>query len=207
MMKFRLSPAFLMAVLAIAAMIPLTFGVTPQAIGGAVFLVGFATTLVKRGASRYTGWNAQMGKIGEADIEAQYKETQANLKDIGDQLKAHAETAQKHVDRHEGLSKETSAKVDELLMKQGELQARVLEAEQKLVNANRDTVCCQRTNGRRQLVVPRFSSRFCAARCNYHHLRRWPRCYRAPGHCCPAGCAPSNYPRPGRTWSDRSWFA
>lgn len=139
MMKFRLSPAFLMAVLAIGAMIPLTFGVTPQAVIGSIFLVGLATTLVKRGTSRYTSWNSQMGKIGEEDIEAQYKQTQANLKEIGDQLKAHAETAQRNVDRHEGLSKESSAKVDELLMKQGELQARVLEAEQKLVNANRDT--------------------------------------------------------------------
>lgn len=139
MMKFRLSPAFLMAVLSIAAMIPLTFGASLEAFLGSVLLVGLSTALVKRGTSHYRGWNAQMGKIGEDDIETQYKQTQANLKDIGDQLKAHAEQAQKNVDRHEGLSRETSAKVDELLMKQGELQARVLEAEQKLVNASRDT--------------------------------------------------------------------
>lgn len=139
MRKLRLSPAFLMAVLSIAALIPMTFGATPEAIFGSVFVVGLATALVKPGQSSYRGWNAQMGKIGEEDIEQQYKQTQANLKDIGDQLKAHAEQAQKNVERHEGLSKETSAKVDELLMKQGELQARVLEAEQKLVAANSAT--------------------------------------------------------------------
>ena len=138
-MKFRLSPAFLMAVLAIAAFIPLTFGVTAGNMAGSLLVLGGSALFVIRGKSSYTGWNAQMGKIGEEDIEAQYKQTQANLKDIGDQLKAHAEQAQKNVERHEGLNKETSAKVDELLMKQGELQARVLEAEQKLVNANRDT--------------------------------------------------------------------
>lgn len=138
-MKFRLSPAFLMAVLAIAAFIPLTFGVNAETVIGSLLVLGGSSLFVTRGRSSYTGWNAQMGKIGEEDIEAQYKQTQANLKEIGDQLKAHAEQAQKTVERHESLSKETSAKVDELLMKQGELQARVLEAEQKLVNANRDT--------------------------------------------------------------------
>lgn len=139
MRKLRLSPAFLMAVLSIAALIPLTFGATPEAIFGSVLAVGLATALVKPGKSSYRGWNAQMGKIGEEGIEEQYRQTQANLKDIGDQLKAHAEQAQQNVARHEGLSKETSAKVDELLMKQGELQARVLEAEQKLVAANSAT--------------------------------------------------------------------
>ncbi|MCF5806177.1 MULTISPECIES: phage major capsid protein [Pseudomonas syringae group] len=153
MMKFRLSPAFLMAVLSIAALIPLTFGATPEAVMGSLLLVGISTALVKRGTSQYRGWNAQMGKIGEDDIETQYKQTQANLKDIGDQLKAHAEQAQKNVDRHEGLSKETSAKVDELLMKQGELQARVLEAEQKLVNANRDTQRNETPKSAGELVV------------------------------------------------------
>lgn len=153
MRKLRLSPAFLMAVLSIAALIPMTFGATPEAIFGSVFVVGLATALVKPGQSSYRGWNAQMGKIGEEDIEQQYKQTQANLKDIGDQLKAHAEQAQKHIERHEGLSKETSAKVDELLMKQGELQARVLEAEQKLVNANRDTQRLEAPKSAGELVV------------------------------------------------------
>lgn len=135
-MKFRLSPLFLMAVLAVAALIPLTFGITAESILGTVLFVGAATALVQPGSTRYSGWNAQMGKIGEEGIEEQYKQVQANLKEVGDQLKAHAEQAQKDVARHQEMSAETRAKVDEMLTKQGELQARLQEAEQKLVNAS-----------------------------------------------------------------------
>lgn len=135
-MKFRLSPAFVMAVLAIAALIPFTFGMTPGSIVGSLFIVIGASTLVQRGNARYRAWNPQMGKVGAEDIEGQYKEVQSNLKEIGDQLKTHAEQAQKDVQKHQELSQETRAKVDELLTKQGELQARLQETEQKLVNAN-----------------------------------------------------------------------
>ena len=152
-MKFRMSPVFLMAVLAVGSLITLTFGVNAESILGAFFVVGFAAAMVIPGASRYSGWNAQMGKIGEEGVEEQYKQTQANLKEIGDQLKAHAEQAQKSVERHEGLSKETSAKVDELLLKQGELQARMLEAEQKLVNAKSGGERLDRQQSAGELVV------------------------------------------------------
>lgn len=136
MKSFKLSPAFVMAVLAACALVVLTFGVTPEAVLGAAGVVAFAALLVEPGKSSYRGWNPQMGKIGEEDIEKQYTEVQANLKDIGDKLKAHAEQAQKDVQRHEGMTKETSAKVDELLCKQGELQARLQEAEQKLAKGS-----------------------------------------------------------------------
>jgi HK97 family phage major capsid protein len=74
-----------------------------------------------------------------SDFEKQYNELNASLKGIGDQIKSQAETSNKEIARHGEMNAETRAKVDELLMKQGELQSRVLEAEQKLVNANRDT--------------------------------------------------------------------
>ena len=63
-----------------------------------------------------------------ADVAAEYKQVQADLKGVGDQLKAHAEKAAKDSQ----LSIETRAKVDELLMKQGELQANMQHAEQVL---------------------------------------------------------------------------
>ena len=63
-------------------------------------------------------------------VEAQYKEVQANLKDVGDQLKSFAEQSQKEIKNHAALSAETKANVDELLVKQGELQARLQNAEQ-----------------------------------------------------------------------------
>jgi len=62
--------------------------------------------------------------------EEELKALKASMKDVSDQLKAHAESAKKEIQLHQDLSKETKVKVDELLMKQGELQARLQMAEQ-----------------------------------------------------------------------------
>ncbi|RAU43438.1 MULTISPECIES: phage major capsid protein [unclassified Pseudomonas] len=87
------------------------------------------------------------------DFEAQVKELNASLKGIGDQIKAQAEASQKEITRHGEMQAETRAKVDELLTKQGELQARVLEAEQKLVNASSSTPRSEPIQSAGQLVV------------------------------------------------------
>lgn len=71
------------------------------------------------------------------NFEVQVKELNASLTKIGDQIKSQAESSQKEVARHGEMNAETRAKVDEMLNKQGELQARLLEAEQKLVNASK----------------------------------------------------------------------
>lgn len=68
-----------------------------------------------------------------AKIEASHKQTQADLKQVGDQLKAYAEETQKQIKAAGETQGETRAKVDELLVKHGELSARLNEAEQKLV--------------------------------------------------------------------------
>lgn len=70
------------------------------------------------------------------NFEAQVQELNANLKKIGDQIKASAEQTEKEIKRTGEMHAETRAKVDELLMKQGELQARLHDTEQKLINAN-----------------------------------------------------------------------
>lgn len=57
---------------------------------------------------------------------------ETELKRIGDEVKSMAESAQKEIKAHAQLSQETRAKVDELLTKQGELQANLQAAEQKL---------------------------------------------------------------------------
>ena len=62
----------------------------------------------------------------EKDIET----INASLKEVSDQIKAQAEQAQKDIKAHAKMSEETKAKVDELLTKQGELQARLATAEQ-----------------------------------------------------------------------------
>lgn len=59
-------------------------------------------------------------------MEKEFETINASLKEVGDQLKAHAETAAKN----EKLSAEARAKVDELLNKQGELQANLQQVEQ-----------------------------------------------------------------------------
>lgn len=67
-------------------------------------------------------------------VEEQYKKVEANLKDISDKLKAHAEQAQADVKAHKGMTEETRAKVDELLTTQGALKARLDTAEQMLAS-------------------------------------------------------------------------
>ncbi len=134
-MKFRLSPTFMMTVLAVIALVPLVMGISKESLVAAALLAFGSAFLVQPGTARYTGMRSQLGKVGEADIEQQYTEVKANLKEIGDQLRVHAEQAAKDVARHKEMSQEARAKVDELLLKQGELQARMQEAEQKLVSA------------------------------------------------------------------------
>lgn len=70
-------------------------------------------------------------------IEASQKQTQTDLKAVGDQIKTYAERTEKEIKASGEMQTETRAKVDELLLKQGELQARMQDAEQKLVNAGK----------------------------------------------------------------------
>ena len=72
-----------------------------------------------------------------SQIEASQKQTQADLKAVGDQIKTYAERTEKEIKASGEMQAETRGKVDELLLKQGELQARMQEAEQKLVNAGK----------------------------------------------------------------------
>ena len=68
------------------------------------------------------------------NVEEQYKKVEANLKDIGDKLKTYAEQAEADVKAHKGMSEEVRAKVDELLVTQGGLKARLDTAEQLLAS-------------------------------------------------------------------------
>src|SRR5690606_17182229 len=66
------------------------------------------------------------------DPEQTQEVVTAELKRIGDQVKEFGEKALKEAKTAGEMSAETKGKVDELLVKQGELQARLQEAEQKL---------------------------------------------------------------------------
>ena len=61
-------------------------------------------------------------------IEVDIASINASMKSVGDQLKAHAESATKNAE----LNTDTRAKVDDLLLKHGELQANLQHAEQVL---------------------------------------------------------------------------
>lgn len=76
---------------------------------------------------------SMLGFAGEVtNVEAEYKKVQADLKDVGDKLKAFAEQSQKELKSHAALSQETKASVDKLLTDQGELRAQLKAAEQAL---------------------------------------------------------------------------
>lgn len=66
-------------------------------------------------------------------LDQEYKQVQADLKQVGDQLKAFAEQSQAEIKNHAQMSAETKASVDGLLVQQGELSARLQAAEQLIV--------------------------------------------------------------------------
>lgn len=68
-----------------------------------------------------------------SQIEQEYKQVQADLKKVGDELRAFAEQSQKEIKAHASLSEQTKASVDQLLVSQGELNARLQAAEQHMV--------------------------------------------------------------------------
>lgn len=75
---------------------------------------------------------SMLGVAGTTSLETEYKQVQADLKDVGDKLKTYAETAQKEIKANAQMSQETKASVDKLLVEQGELRANLKAAEQIL---------------------------------------------------------------------------
>lgn len=134
-MKMKLSPVFMLAVIALAAFIPIAAGLSPMSFIGSASLVAIASLFIEKSTGVTFAKNRQAGEVGEQlrKVEAEYKEVNQNLKDIGDRLKAQAETAEKELRKNSELSQETKASVDKLLTTQGELQARLQAAEQKMV--------------------------------------------------------------------------
>ncbi len=72
------------------------------------------------------------GRKSGGNPEQVMEQVTAELKRIGDEVKQSGELALKQAKSAGDMSLETKGKVDELLLKQGELQARLQEAEQKL---------------------------------------------------------------------------
>lgn len=113
----------LIALVGLAALA--TASLTAQAMGVDV------AAFVAAHADTFAGLS-MLGFAGEVNVEAEYKKVQADLKQVGDQLKAYAEQSGKELKLHSKMSEETKASVDKLLMAQGELQGRLQAAEQHL---------------------------------------------------------------------------
>jgi HK97 family phage major capsid protein len=84
-----------------------------------------------------------MGAPNEFTIE----EVKAALKSIGDQVKEAGEKALAEAKKHGDMSAEMKPKVDEMLVKQGELQARLLDVEQKMARRGEEEVKGGQTAG------------------------------------------------------------
>lgn len=71
-----------------------------------------------------------------SDLEKQYQQVKADLKETNDNLKAYAEQADKQTKQHKQISEEAKAQVDKLLTAQSSLEAQLKEVEQRLVDAD-----------------------------------------------------------------------
>lgn len=142
MKKLKLSAVLILSVIAVATLIPLAVGafvpmsgpVMAGSLAGAVALVACVSLFVEPAAGTRRVAHHQYGRAGEdVDLEREYKEVQANLKTVGDDLRRYAEASEKEIKAQAKLSEETKASVDKLLTTQGELNARLQAAEQMMV--------------------------------------------------------------------------
>ncbi|TRO29329.1 phage major capsid protein [Ectopseudomonas mendocina] len=145
MKLLKLSAPLILAVIALAVAIPLgVLAYVPAApstvavsLLGSAAVVLVAALCVEPAQGQRLQAHHQFGRAGDdVDVEREYKEVQANLKAVGDDLRRYAESSEKELKAQAQLSEETKASVDKLLTTQGELNARLQSAEQRLVEMN-----------------------------------------------------------------------
>lgn len=86
-------------------------------------------------------------------VEQDIQSINASLKQVGDQLKAQAEKADKEIKQHSQLSEETRANVDKMLTEQGELKARLQTAEQMLAQVGHGGTGAGKTKSAGEMVA------------------------------------------------------
>ncbi|MFU8927554.1 phage major capsid protein [Acinetobacter puyangensis] len=92
-----------------------------------------------------------------AKLEQEYKQVQADLKTVGDQVKQHAESVEKQVKQYGDANAETKQKADEALSKFNELQASFRELEQKIDRPEGNKPEAPKSAGQRVIEDERFS--------------------------------------------------
>lgn len=95
-----------------------------------------------------------MGAPNEFTME----DVRAALSKIGDQVKEAGEKALTEAKKHGDMYAADKPKVDEMLVKQGELQARLLEAEQKLARRGTEEGQIGKTLGARLVESPEYKA-------------------------------------------------
>lgn len=142
MKRLKLSAPLILAVIAVAMLIPVAVGLfvpmTDAVMAGSTLasmtFIAVSALFVEPARFSQRAAHKQFGRAGEdVDIEREYKQVQADLKKVGDDLRKYAEQAEKDLKAHSQLSEEVKADVDKMLVNQGELQARLKAAEQLLV--------------------------------------------------------------------------
>ena len=138
MRVMTLSPAFMTGVLSVGAGIPVLFGVSIDTLLAAVAVTAASTLLVVPGPAGKRQMFGQRGDIGDdsVDVHTEYKKVQSSLEKIRGELQAFSDRSKAEIEQHQSISTATREKVDELLVQQGELQARLQAAEQAIVDVS-----------------------------------------------------------------------
>lgn len=95
----------------------------------------------------HAGAMAGLGVLGLAGETKSVEEISRVLEKLGDQVKEAGEKALAEAKKAGDMSTESKAKVDELLVKQGETQAQLLELQQKLARRGADEPAGQKSVG------------------------------------------------------------
>lgn len=130
MKQFKLSPAFVLAVIACAAFVPAVFGVTFATIAASVLLVVAATLLAERAPEGYVAprMSMQRGEVGEPSAKEVVLKA---LKERDDELTKTLAKTNTEIETLGKVQGETKDKLVELTEKGTELTERLLKLEQR----------------------------------------------------------------------------
>lgn len=102
--------------------------------------------------------SGQFGEGPPTDIKALHEATQKALKEIGDQVKEAGQKALAEAKKFGDMYAADKPKVDEMLVKQGELQAQLLEVQQKLARRGTEEKKADMTAGNHLIESPEFKA-------------------------------------------------
>ncbi|MEX1669136.1 phage major capsid protein [Zhongshania guokunii] len=136
MFKFKLSAPFVLLSIAVAAMVPVTFGVALNTIAAAAFIIVFAGFLAERAPAGYVGPHTSMqrGEVGEpGDVKKQVLDA---IKGHSDELTRAIAKTETDIKEHGQVLESTKNEIVVLSEKGSDLEARLGELEQRSVRGD-----------------------------------------------------------------------